>query len=121
MAIRPRTHLPTHEVSNQVPPWEGHDLFSSDACWSAPCTAKALGSPKPQPSCVSEHSGVQALQLQRLENAVQFGLGASSLTWLPIHNGWKLITLDGFTRSRPGDRHGSIFPTYPSCWKTPIL
>ena len=48
-------------------------------------------------SYVPRHSGVQALQLQRLENKGQFRIGPLSRVRLPMHPRCKLLTLGGLT------------------------
>jgi hypothetical protein len=46
------------------------------------------------PCCVSEHSGSQALQLQRLESAGHLRVAPPSRRRLPIRSKWKLSALD---------------------------
>ena len=50
-----------------------------------------------QHCCVSEHSGSQALQLQRPENTGHLWSAPRSRKHLPIRSKWKLSTLDGPT------------------------
>jgi hypothetical protein len=51
----------------------------------------------PNPGCVSEHSGSQALQPQRPQSTGHFRPAPPSRKYLPIHAKWKLSTLDGPT------------------------